>query len=267
MKIVMKKLLGLLVLFSASVLLAGPSDGKLGLHSDGGPWRFSPAENPGHTPKVFLIGDSIMNGYRGHVAAGLQGKATVEVWLTPLHLKSAYLHADLKKVLARGPYDVIHFNIGLHGWPKGRILTEEYEPLLRAYVDIFHQHAKGAKLIWASTTQITQKGKPMILDPVNNKTIRDRNMIAAKVMKEYGIPVNDLYALMSDKLQLASGDKFHWNGSGYQHMAKQVISFIDQAMTPACVIVCTDDASAVQRLAAKEIRRYVYLRTGELPLK
>jgi len=84
-------------------------------------------------------------------------------------------------------------------------------------------------------------------------------------MKEYGIPVNDLYGLMSDKLQLASGDKFHWNASGYQHMARQVVRLIDEAMTPACVIVCPGGASALQEFAAREIRRYVYLRTGELP--
>jgi len=260
----MKRLLFLLVLFSASVLLAGQGEERLGLHSDGGPWRFYPADNPGQTPKVLLIGDSIRNGYRGRVAAGLQGKATVEVWLTPLHLKSEHLHADLKKVLTRGPYHVIHFNIGLHGWPKGRIRADEYEALLRAYVDTIRQHARGARLIWASTTQITEKGKPITLDPVNNKTITDRNLVAARVMKEYGIPVNDLYGLMSDKLQLAHGDKFHWNASGYQHMATQVVRLIDEAMTPACVIVCGDGASAVQELAAREIRRYVYLRTGEL---
>lgn len=266
MKITTTLLVLFLIMPSAHAQENNPLTNKdPGLHSDGGPWRFYPAENPDQTPKVLLIGDSIMNGYRGKVAAGLQGKASVEVWLTPLHLKSEYLYADLKKVLTRGPYHVIHFNIGLHGWPKGRILADEYEPLLGAYVNIIREHARGAKLIWASTTQITEKGKPITLDPVNNKTIRDRNMIAAKVMKEYGIPVNDLYTLMSDKLQLARGDKFHWNSEGYQHMAKQVISSIDQAMTAACVIVCPDDASAVQKLAAKEIRRYVYLRTGELP--
>jgi hypothetical protein len=36
------------------------------------------------------------------------------------------------------------------------------------------------------------------------------------------------------------------------------------AAMPPCTIVCPTDASATLKLAAKEIRRYVYLRTGEL---
>lgn len=241
------------------------SSKDLSLHSDGGPWQFYRASSEDVTlPRVLLIGDSIMNGYRGQVYGLLKGKANVDVWLTPLHLKSEHLHADLHSVLEQGPYEVIHFNIGLHGWPKGRILVGEYESLLNAYVNTIRSRAQGAKLIWVSTTQITEKGKPITLDPINNKTITDRNAIAARVMKQYDIPVNDLYALMSDKLQLARGDKFHWDSDGYVRMAKQVVTFIHQAMTPACIIVCPEDASAVQRLAAKEIRRYLYLRTDNL---
>ncbi len=92
------------------------------LHSDGGPWKFYRASpEDASLPRVLLIGDSIMNGYRGHVYRLLKGKANVDVWLTPLHLKSEHLHVDLQKVLDQGPYEVIHFNIGLHGWPPGRI--------------------------------------------------------------------------------------------------------------------------------------------------
>ena len=249
------------------MLFAAPSDTKLGLQSDGGGWGLKPAKSTGDKrPKVLLIGDSIMNGYRGRVAGSLRRNATVDVWLTGMHLKSEHLHAGLRKVLAQGSYDVIHFNIGLHGWPKGRIPEGEYELLLRAYVDIIRENSKGAKPIWASTTQITEKGRPIKLDTINNKTITDRNLIAAKVMKEYGIPVNDLYALMSDKLQLACGDKFHWTGAGYAVMAEQIVSLVKKELGPAgsCAIVCPKDAAGNVRLAAMELRRYIYLRSGEL---
>ncbi|MBN2375387.1 MAG: hypothetical protein JXD22_03230 [Sedimentisphaerales bacterium] len=248
-----------------TVVCGETNDNKLDLQSDGGPWRFYPAKNADENiPKVLLIGDSIMNGYRGRVADMLKGKATVEVWLTALHLKSKHLHADLKKVLNRGPYVAIHFNIGLHGWPKGRILKDEYEPLLKSYVDIIRENADGAQLIWASTTQITEKGEPTKLDPINNPTITDRNIVAAKIMKEYDIPVNDLYGLMSDKLKLANGDKFHWKGEGYQVMAKQIVSYLKKALPSSWTIVLPDQASDPIRLAGKEIRRYIYLRTDEL---
>ena len=37
-----------------------------------------------------------------------------------------------------------------------------------------------------------------------------------------------------------------------------------QSATPGTTIVCPADASPRVKLAAKEVRRYVYLRTGEL---
>jgi alpha-L-fucosidase 2 len=201
------------------------------LHSDGGPWKFYRASSENASlPRVLLIGDSIMNGYRGSVYGLLKGKANVDVWLTPRHLKSEHLHADLQKVLDQGPYEVIHFNIGLHGWPPGRIPEGQYEPLMRSYVEVLRAHSEQVRLIWGSTTQITVKGKPTELDPVHNSTIVKRNKICAKVMRAYGIPVNDLYGSMSDKLQMARGDKFHWNGSAYQLMAEQISQCISRAL-------------------------------------
>ena len=203
----------------------------LSLHSDGGPWQFYRASGEDVSlPRVLLIGDSIMNGYRGHVYGLLKGQANVDVWLTPLHLKSEHLHADLQKVLEQGPYDVIHFNIGLHGWPLGRIPEGQYEPLMRAYVEILRSHHEHANLIWGSTTQITVKDRPTELDPIHNTTIEKRNKICDEVMSVYGIVVNDLYGLMSDKLNMARGDKYHWNGQAYQLMAKQISHTISEAL-------------------------------------
>ena len=130
--------------------------------------------------------------------------------MTPLNLKSPTLLEDLKAVLAQGPYIVVHFNIGLHGWTPGRIPEEEYEPLLRAYVKMIRDNASDAHLIWASTTQITVKDKPEELDPEHNPTITKRNTVAAHVMNTMSVEIDDLYELMSDKLHLAKGDKFHW---------------------------------------------------------
>ena len=208
-----------------------PGDEALGLHSGGGVWKFYPADNQDKSlPRVLLIGDSIMNGYRHEVASKLKDKATVDVWLTALHLNCPELHHDLRKVLEQGPYDVIHFNIGLHGWTPGRIPEGQYESLLDAYVQILRSHLETVRLIWGSTTQITVKEKPTELDPVHNLTIVNRNKIAAEVMSRYKIPVNDLYGLMSDKLQLAKGDKYHWKEEGYEFMADQIVRYITGAL-------------------------------------
>jgi hypothetical protein len=93
------------------------------------------------------------------------------------------------------------------------------------------EHAGKAKLIWASSTPITEKGKPTELDAVNNPTITERNKIAAKIMKDAGIPVNDLAALVADKLNLAAGDKFHWKAPAYELMGKQAAKYITHELT------------------------------------
>lgn len=41
-------------------------------------------------------------------------------------------------------------------------------------------------------------------------------------MQEMSVPVNDFYALLVGKLELARGDQFHWTGPAYEMLAKQV---------------------------------------------
>jgi hypothetical protein len=223
-------LTGLLLLAANSHAATKAEDNKLGLTTGGkGAWKVYPAANPTPgLPRVLLIGDSIVNGYRGVVTRELKGKANVDVWLTGAAENDPGLLGDLKKVLAQGPYAVVHFNIGLHGWPKGRIPEGQYEPIMRKYVATMCENAGKAKLIWASSTPITEKGKPTELDAVNNSTIVERNAIAAKIMKDNGILVNDLYALVADKLKLGRGDKFHWQAPAYELMGKHAAKYITE---------------------------------------
>ncbi len=221
----------LITLLMTVTALAGANDVELGLHSNGKPWGiYKSKEKDVSLPRVLLIGDSIVNGYRTPVGKALAKAAAVDAWVTGMNVKSPTLHADLKTVLEQGPYDVIHFNIGLHGWPKGRIPEGQYEPLLKKYVEVFRKGAPKAKLIWCSTTQISMKGEPTQLDPENNPTITGRNAIAENVMKVYGIETDDLYKLMSDKLELMHGDKFHWSKEGVAVQSKQVAEVIKRAL-------------------------------------
>lgn len=207
-------------------------DQKLGLTTGGsGAWKFyRAAERDPALPRVLLVGDSICNGYRGVVARELKGKAAVDVWLTPAAENDPGLLGDLEKVLKQGPYAVVHFNIGLHGWPKGRIPEGQYEPLMRQYVATLKKYAPGARLVWASTTPITAKGKPADLDPTDNPTIVGRNASAAKIMQEAGIAVDDLYGLVVEKRQLAVGDRYHWKAPACELMGKQVAANVEGEM-------------------------------------
>lgn len=49
-------------------------------------------------------------------------------------------------IAVKGPYDIIHFNLGLHGWQKGRIPEGQFEALTRQMVQAFRQHAPKATL-------------------------------------------------------------------------------------------------------------------------
>jgi alpha-L-fucosidase 2 len=227
------------------------TDEELGLHSEGGPWKFYPAPEKNDSLKnVLLIGDSVMNGFRQFVTDSLRKTANVDCWLTPKHLKSEHLFSDLQKVVSSNQYDVIQFNIGLHGWPKGRIKDNEYVPLIEKYVKTLIENAKGAKLIWASITPVTEQDKAELNKEIN-PTITQRNEWAAGVMKKYNIPVNDLYGLVADKLHLAKLDRFHWKPEGYQLMANQSIKFIAQEINKKTSITTLDDCNVIWHSPSK----------------
>jgi hypothetical protein len=46
--------------------------------------------------------------------------------------------------------------------------------------------------------------------------------MAAKVMQEMNVPVNDFYSLLAPKLELARGDQFHWRPQAYKILANKV---------------------------------------------
>lgn len=228
----MNRILRILVVLAAglgSSALFAENDARL--HSDGKGWRLDQATIVDATrPRVLLIGDSILNGYQKQVIAALEGKAYVDAWVNPYH-QSEHLNRLLAEVLAKGPYDVVHFNMGLHGWPEGRIRPGTFEPLTEAYVEVLKTKLPKAKLIWANSTPVTVKGKPIELDPDINPVIVDHNRRADGVMAKMGVPVNDFYGLLAKRLDLARGDGFHWNGPAYEILADAVVKAVEEAMS------------------------------------
>ncbi len=183
-------------------------------------------------PRVLLVGNSICSGYHQKVRELLKGKANVEAWVTGSNIKKLTIGDLQREVVAHGPYDVIHFNIGLHGLQK-RIPQEEYKPLLRKYVNNYRTFSPNSKLIWASITPVRLRENIMELDPDdNNKLIVPRNVIAKKIMKEFDIPVNDLYSLAIKNLNLGGKDGTHWTTEGSWLFAKQITKYINDALAP-----------------------------------
>lgn len=201
------------------------------LHADGKGWRLDMAKvtDPAR-PRVLLIGDSILNGYLKRATALLDGKAYVDAWVNP-YCQSEHLNKTLlPQVLANGPYDVVHFNMGLHGWPKGRIKDGTFEPLTRSYVEVLRAKLPKARLIWASSTPVTKEKQPTELEPEINPIIIEHNRMAAKVMAEMNVPVNDFYSLLVNRRERARGDRFHWTAPAYDLLAKTCVESVLRAL-------------------------------------
>ncbi|MDG2125582.1 MAG: SGNH/GDSL hydrolase family protein, partial [Verrucomicrobiales bacterium] len=204
---------------------ARESDARL--QAEGKGWRLDRARrDDADRPCVLLIGDSILNGYFGSVTRALAGKAYVDAWVNP-HWQSEATNRLLAAVLdSNGPYDVVHFNMGLHGWAEGRIKPGTFEPLTRAYVGVLRAKLPAARLIWANSTPVTAKGNRLEFDAEINPIIVGHNRMAAEVMAAAEVPVNDFYSLLADRRRLAKGDRFHWTGPAYKLLGEAVVGSV-----------------------------------------
>jgi len=194
----------------------------------GGQWgvRRATIENPS-LPRVLVVGDSIAIGYGARVAERLKGRANVDLWVTPNWL-GPELSRQAQAVLKDANYSVIHFNeSGLHAWVPGRIPDGQYGLLMHSYLDVLKAAAPHARLIWASTTPVTEAGHPGKTDELD-KLIAGRNALCEPMMRQSGIAVDDLHILMMNHLDMARGDRFHWTDAGYDILADSVARSITQ---------------------------------------
>ncbi|MDB6016601.1 MAG: hypothetical protein JWR19_1090 [Pedosphaera sp.] len=201
------------------------------IQSHGLPWRFEKAiiaNNPTR-PRVLLVGDSILNGYLPYVTSLLDGKAYVDVWVNPYY-HSENFNRMLAQNLTNGPYAIVHINLGLHGFTKGRIPPGQFESLTRALIEVIRKECPKAKIIWATTTPILTKDKPARLDPELNPIIVGQNQIAKKLMAEMQVQVDDLYLVATNQLDLSAGDQFHWQSPGYKVFAAAAVKEISAAL-------------------------------------
>ena len=216
----------LLALTASGAGVPAPVETDKRVQSDGKGWRIERAViKDAKLPRVLLIGDSILNGYQGHATKLLAGKANVDLWVNPYN-QSEGVNKLLGEVLTNGPYDVVVFNMGLHGWQEGRIKPGTFEPLMKAYVEVLKTKLPKAKLLWASSTPVTVKGKPTEINPEINPNIIEQNRMAAKVMAEMNVPIVDFYGLLIAKRELARGDMFHWTAPAYNLIAQAAVDAI-----------------------------------------
>ena len=158
---------------------------------------FAPVQEDPRLPRVLLIGDSISIGYTVPARELLKGKAN----LLRIPVNGGPTARGLEMLdawIGDQKWDVIHFNWGLHDLKRMKdgkldiagdwqVAPETYRNNLDALVRKLK--GTGARLIWASTTPVPEgAGGRIPGDEVK------ANTIAAEVMKEHGVEVNDLYA-------------------------------------------------------------------------
>lgn len=189
-----------------------------------------PIDDVPDLPRVLLIGDSISMGYTLPTRGLLDGKANVHRIRMNGGPTSRGV-ASIEKWLGDGRWDVIHFNWGIHDlkyMPTGKRQVEpaDYKANLRTLVKRMKQ--TGAKLIWATTTPIPE-GK---LNPDRSfGNVQEYNAIAAKVMKENGIQINDLYVHMLPRFEeLQRPQDLHYKPEGSQFLAEKVAAAINKAL-------------------------------------
>lgn len=188
-------------------------------------------------PRVLIIGDSISLGYTQPVTRLLAGKA--DVHRVPDNCQSTvYGLAHIRQWLGSGHWDVIHFNWGI--WDihhldgerialGGRIRTtpEQYRKNLQMLLGLMKP--SGARLIWASTTPVRQPSDPTLpLNAVDAEDIPIYNRVAAQVMRDNGLPVDNLYKhILPFVDKYWQPDHIHYTAEGSAFLAERVAKSIE----------------------------------------
>lgn len=169
-------------------------------------------------PRVLLIGDSITRGYFGEVEKHLAGKAYCARLTTSKCVSDPSFTDEVELLLKHYRFAAIHFNNGLHGWGYSE---EQYGDGLTRTVEAIRKSSGDAKLIWATTTPV-RVGSDLQKFHERTDRVKVRNQLAAEIVKKRGIPIDDLFGLVSDHPDWYSGDGTHFNGAGKAAQGKQV---------------------------------------------
>lgn len=169
-------------------------------------------------PRILLIGDSITAGYRPPVQARLQGIAHVDQLAASFAITDPALLFHIERMLGEYPYEVIHFNNGLHG---GHLSADEYETALGYAADLIARLQPGAGLALATSTPVTEPGKPGTLSADINPIVEERNGAVERIAAGRGLPIDDLYALVSHQPEIRSADGYHYKPEGLELLANQ----------------------------------------------
>ena len=175
------------------------------------------------TPRVLLVGDSIVRGYYGGVEKNLGEGVNCARYSTSKFLSHPDFLTELGVMIKRFHFDVIHVNNGLHGWGY----TEaQYEAGVEALIAFIKKESPDSTIVWCMTTPVRDSKDLTKPDADKKPRVEARNAIAAAIMKKYEIVVDDLYAVVVEDDANFSPDGVHFSDAGKEKQAKQVAEVV-----------------------------------------
>lgn len=177
---------------------------------------------------VLLLGDSRRMGYEPFVREMLKGRA--EVYGPKENGRWAgYTLNSLRFWRSEFPVpDIVHWSCGLwdlgDDYQLGRpfSLPEEYESAVERTVIVLRKLFPGVQIIFGTT---------MPVGAGDTTGIQQYNGIMKDVAEREGIIVDDIFALMHDKMVAYDcGDGLHLNDEGNTLVARQVVAAIERLL-------------------------------------
>jgi arylsulfatase/arylsulfatase A len=200
----------------------------------------APIEDQPGLPRVLVIGDSISIGYTPPLRALLRGEANVH--RPPTNCASTLKGlAELERWLEAGPWDVIHFNWGLHDLkyigPDGANLADPGDPTsvqlvpMESYRENIARLAErlertGASLIWRTTTPVPEGAAGRVPGDAARY-----NAAAAEALAKFDVAIDDHYAFAAPRLaDLQLPRNVHFTAAGSRALAEQAAATIRLAL-------------------------------------
>jgi len=209
-------------------------------------FRFNPRRDLGvedpRLPRILIIGDSISGHYHYGVRERMRGRANVigessmrkGTWASmgPNFYRSDWASRgdDLKNFLAeRGPFDIVHFNNGIHNFARAKPGDEKpYAEQLRKVVATIRE--SGAICLFANSTgTVADNTIPNAPNYLTN--CRAFNAAAEEVMRQLNVPVTDIYGLIQPRIkELISSDLIHTNKEADEMMADLITKRLTETL-------------------------------------
>ena len=187
--------------------------------------------------KILLIGDSIRKGYDKYVRSAFEGIAEVYYPDDNCRFASYILRhiADWKDELGCGDdVDLVHWNAGL--WDdlvlldgKNHTPIEAYRENVGRVCDIIEILFPKAKMIFATSTPVLEKGFGAYHFKRYNRDTEMYNSAASEIVLQHGGIINDLYDKLDGTPSEYHSDQTHYyTKEGTRLITDQVTACIEK---------------------------------------